>query len=259
MRHKTHAGDCRIGASGWSYQDWKGIFYPDKLPEREYLPFYAEQFSTVELNNSFYHLPKVRTMEHWVDITPKNFLFSVKGSRFITHMKKLHVDSSSIQKFFDVIQPLDEAKKLGPILFQLPGRWPLNLERLDEFIQLLPKKYNYTFEFRDESWLVPEVFQLLTENNIACCIYDFKGFLSPAVITADFTYIRFHGHRKTPYVGSYSHQFLAKWSKQIQQWQQSGLDVYCYFDNTADGSALKNAKQLIQMVESTASAKKIKV
>lgn len=250
MLHKTKPGRCLIGTSGWSYADWKGVFYPKALPEHDFLGFYAQHFSTVELNNSFYHLPKVKTVETWAETTPKDFIFAVKGSRFITHMKKLKVEASSIQKFFDVLEPLLQHKKAGPVLFQLPGRWSLNLERLESFLAQLPQTYRYAFEFRDISWLTLEVFQLLTEKNIACCAYDFKGFQSPPVMTADFAYLRFHGPQSTAYTGAYGHRFLTAWSKRISQWLHLGLDVYCYFDNTGNAAAIQNAHQLKALVES---------
>jgi uncharacterized protein YecE (DUF72 family) len=251
MPRKTKPGRCLIGTSGWSYADWKGVFYPKDLPEHEFLDFYAQCFPTVELNNSFYHLPRIQTVEAWAETVPGHFIFAIKGSRFITHMKKLKVDASSIQKFFDVLAPFQRHQKAGPVLFQLPGGWALNLERLESFLALLPQTYRYAFEFRDASWLTPEVFQLLTENNAACCAYDFKGFQSPPVVTADFTYLRFHGPQKTPYTGAYTHQFLADWTRRISQWLQAGMDVYCYFDNTGYAAAVQNARQLNEMVAST--------
>lgn len=248
MKRRAKSGQSRIGTSGWSYADWKGVFYPAELSEQDFLPFYAEQFDTVELNNTFYHLPQIQSVKHWAELVPADFVFSVKGSRFITHMKKLQVTSESIEKFFDILEPLK--KHMGVVLFQLPGKWHLNLERFQQFIQQLPSQYRYAFEFRDTSWLVPEVYQGLTEANMACCIYDFAGFQAPAVLTADFVYLRFHGPQETPYVGAYSSRFLFKWAKQINQWLGSGLDVYCYFDNTADGAAIHNAQQLRQAIES---------
>ncbi|HEY9746142.1 MAG TPA: DUF72 domain-containing protein [Oculatellaceae cyanobacterium] len=247
MPRKAQPRMCRIGASGWSYPDWKHVFYPADLPDREFLAFYAEHFNTVEVNNSFYRLPRLAVVRHWAETTPPGFLFSVKGSRYITHIKRLQIDSESLERFLAAIEPFRKMSKLGPILFQLPGRWHVDLARLEAFIHLLPEGYLYAFEFRDPNWLVPEVFQLLKERNIACCIYDFKGLQSPVVVTADFVYLRFHGPGKTPYTGRYSHRVLQEWSQRIREWLQTGLNVYCYFDNTADGAAIQDAEELTRL------------
>jgi uncharacterized protein YecE (DUF72 family) len=237
-------GAVHIGTSGWHYKHWLGSFYPAELPTREMLKFYSQHFSTVELNNTFYNLPKPSAFDTWRETTPKNFLFAVKGSRFITHMKKLKDPDSSTKKFFDGIDRL--GPKLGPILFQLPPRWNLNLDRLAEFLESLPREHRYVFEFRDASWLVQEVYDLLREHKAAFCIHDLAGEQTPLEITADFTYIRFHGPGRAKYAGSYSDSQLKEWSGRIGEWTRELSQVYVYFNNDIGGHAVNNAKQLAE-------------
>jgi len=193
-------GIVRIGTSGWHYKHWLGLFYPAKLVAKEMFRFYALHFNTVELNNTFYRLPGLETFESWRDNSPDGFLFAVKASRFITHMKKLKDPESSTLKFFDGVERL--ADKLGPILIQLPPRWRVDTERLREFLEVLPKEHRYAIEIRDESWLVKEVYYVLREFNAAFCIHDLGHMQTPLEITADFTYIRFHGPGAAKYRGS---------------------------------------------------------
>ncbi len=242
MRGKIH-----IGTSGWHYKHWLGLFYPAKLSAREMLGYYSQHFHTVEINNSFYHLPGASTFERWRQTTPSHFLFAVKGSRFITHMKKLTDPARSTVKFFEGADRLE--KKLGPILFQLPPRWHLNLERLSEFLEALPANQRYSFEFRDESWHVGEVYALLRKHNAAFCIFDLAGKETDLEITANFTYVRFHGPVEARYAGSYSNQALTKWARRLRDWQDELKNVYVYFNNDVGGHAISNAKQLQDLVE----------
>jgi uncharacterized protein YecE (DUF72 family) len=240
------AGSLHIGTSGWHYKHWLGRFYPDKLPAKEMFAFYARHFDTVEINNSFYHLPLPSTFDSWRDNSPKHFLFAVKGSRFITHMKKLKEPESSSVKFFNGVERLGE--KLGPILFQLPPRWQVNVERLSHFLDVLPKHRRYVFEFRDESWLVKEVYDVLRKHNAAFCIHNLVGRQTPFEITADFTYVRFHGPGAAKYRGSYSTNALQNWADRIGNWRADLSAVYVYFNNDVGGAAIENAKTLKQMV-----------
>src|SRR6185436_8408772 len=172
-------------------------------------------FDTVEINNSFYHLPSANTFDNWRDSSPPGFLFAVKGSRFTTHMKKLKDPVSSSEKFFLVADRL--GRKLGPILFQLPPRWKVNLERLEEFLESLPGRHKYAFEFRDETWLMPEVYKLLRRYKAAFCIHDFADMKVPHEITANFAYVRFHGPTSAKYAGSYSTDELRAWAERIKE------------------------------------------
>ncbi|TMI94433.1 MAG: DUF72 domain-containing protein [Bacteroidetes bacterium] len=237
-------GKIHIGTSGWHYKHWVGTFYPDKTKDADQLAYYFSHFNTVELNNSFYHLPLPQTFTNWRKATPPKFLFAVKGSRFITHMKKLNVEKESINIFFRSVSKLKE--KLGPILFQLPPKWNVNTERLKLFLKKLPKKYSYSFEFRNPDWYTEEVFSLLKKYNCAFCIYELAGHQSPKEVTADFVYIRLHGPTPAKYAGSYSDIILKEWAALCMQWQNEEKDVYVYFDNDQAGYAAFNAKTLIR-------------
>lgn len=241
------ASRVRIGTSGWHYKHWLGVFYPEGTRASEMFQFYARHFDTVEINNSFYRLPTATTFDNWRDSSPSNFCYAVKGSRFITHMKKLKDPQSSSEKFFLVAERLE--RKLGPILFQLPPRWKVNTERLEEFLRTVPAGHQYAVEVRDESWLVPEVYKLLRKYNAAFCIHDFADMKVPHEITADFTYIRFHGPTSAKYWGSYPDRDLRGWADQIKQWRRK-LSVYAYFNNDPEGAAIKNALTLKELLNS---------
>lgn len=232
-----------IGTSGWHYMHWKGPYYPQGLSAKDFLPQYAEDFSTVEINNTFYKLPEITTLKHWQDSVPKEFIFSVKASRYITHVKKLKDPKSSLKRFFSRIAHLK--KNLGVILIQLPPKWPLNLERFKAFLQALPKGYRYAFEFRETSWLCEEVYALLKKRGHALCLYELEGEKTPRLVTAKFAYIRLHGP-KGAYQGSYSARSLDKWAQQFLEWSKKGIEVFCYFDNDEKGYAPKNAQTLLK-------------
>ena len=210
--------------------------------------FYARHFNTVEINNSFYRLPTAHTFDAWRESSPRGFCFAVKGSRFITHMKKLKDPQSSSEKFFLVSERLEE--KLGPILFQLPPRWKVNIERLAEFLESLPKEHRYVVEFRDESWLVTPVFELLRKHKVAFCIHDFAEMKVPDEVTADIAYIRFHGPTSAKYWGSYSTRQLKAWAEKIESWRPRVRAVYAYFNNDPGGEAVKNALELKRLLGS---------
>jgi uncharacterized protein YecE (DUF72 family) len=236
-----------IGTSGWHYKHWlDDVFYPAGTRPAQMFDFYAQHFDTVEINNSFYHLPSAKTFDNWRESSPPKFLFAVKGSRFITHMKKLKDPRPSSEKFFDVADRL--GRKLGPILFQLPPRWKVNVERLAEFLESLPQRHKYVIEIRDESWLVPEVYALLRRHKTAFCIHDFADMKIPEEITANFTYIRFHGPTSAKYFGSYSSEQLREWAKRIEDWSQRLSAIYVYFNNDPGGEAVRNALELKRLV-----------
>ncbi|MBS1565184.1 MAG: DUF72 domain-containing protein [Bacteroidetes bacterium] len=239
-------GKVYIGTSGWHYKHWKQVFYPPDLPEADQLAYYAQFFGTVEINNSFYMLPDRKTFTAWKKATPPGFFFSVKGSRFITHMKKLKADKASVKKFMSHAGGLGE--KLGPVLFQLPPRWRVNVERLREFLQRLPHDHRYAFEFREHSWYTKEVYQALEQYNCAFCIYELEHHLSPLEVTASYIYVRLHGPGNK-YQGSYPDSTLRTWARRIKKWRAAGKDVYVYFDNDQAGYAVTNAKRLRTMVK----------
>jgi uncharacterized protein YecE (DUF72 family) len=240
-------GKIHIGTSGWNYRHWFGRFYPEHLRQDELLAFYAKSFDTVEINNTFYHLPTIKAFNNWRETVPKDFLFALKASRFITHMKKLKAPKTSSKKLFNRMQRLEG--KLGPILFQLPPGWSRNDERLARFLESLPAGHQYVFEFRDASWLTQDVYDLLKEHQAAFCIHDFRRETTPKEITADFTYVRMHGPRRAAYSGSYPPRALKEWAEQIHEWQQQLRDIYVYFNNDANGDAIKNALKLRELCE----------
>jgi uncharacterized protein YecE (DUF72 family) len=235
-----------VGTSGWSYDHWKGPFYPGDLASRDMLGYYAQRLNSVEINSSFYRLPDRATFGHWRDAVPDGFVFSTKASRYITHMKKLKDPETSTSPFLARIGTLGRA--LGPILFQLPPRWSFNERRLADLLDELPAKYRYAFEFRDSTWLNDHAFALLAQHNAALCIYDLAGFRSPFEITADFVYVRLHGPG-TAYGGSYETRALARWAGRITTWARSGHTVYCYFNNDVHGYAVANALRLQAMLD----------
>ena len=235
------AADIRIGTSGWHYKRWLGNFYPPRTPASKMLGYYFERFDTVELNNSFYHLPNRPALESWRDSTPAGFCFAVKGSRFLTHMKKLKDPEQGLKRFFDAVEILGE--KLGPILFQLPPNWELDLERLRIFVECLPKEHRYAFEFRNASWSVERTYELLARHNIAYCIFDLAGVQSPVEVTANLAYVRLHGPGGK-YQGSYSEETLQEWATRIRKWRRKLKAVYVYFDNDQAGYAAANALML---------------
>jgi uncharacterized protein YecE (DUF72 family) len=238
-------GKIYIGTSGWSYAHWKNRFYPAELPAEQEFNYYSERLHTVELNNPFYRTPPVQTFEAWHDRSPEKFLFSVKANRYFTHLKKLKADKSSVEEF---IQRADRLKeKLGPVLFQLPPHWKINPERLQDFLELLPPNHRYCFEFRNQTWYDEVVYDLLTINNIAFCIYELAGHLSPVMVTADFAYIRLHGPGDK-YAGNYSKSTLGKWASLCREWLGSGIDVYVYFDNDQNAYAAYNALTLQEIL-----------
>lgn len=235
-----------IGTSGWHYKDWRGPFYPAGMQQRDYLDFYLQFFRTVEINNSFYRLPSPETFTAWNRAVPEDFIFSVKASRFITHMKKLKDPQQSLQRFMQQVVFLKE--KLGPILFQLPPLWKLDLARLKDFLQALPPYYRYTFEFRHPEWYHEKVYELLRDHHAAFCIYELARHTSPMEITADFVYVRLHGPGEK-YQGSYPVPVLREWAEKAFEWQEKGKEVFIYFDNDQFAYAALNARTLKGMIE----------
>lgn len=233
-----------IGTSGWSYDHWDGVFYP-KISSAKRLSFYSENFSTVEINSSFYHLPTEKSVKNWKKTTPKDFIFSVKASRFITHVKRLKSSDETVKNFIKPIALLKE--KLGPILFLLPPSFKLDYERLRSCIDNLPAQYQYTFEFRHPSWFHESVYKLLRKNNIALCISDLNGKTSPEITTADFMYVRLHGPKQA-YRNTYSYYKLKQWAIKIKKWEKKQLGVYIYFDNDEKGYAIQDAKRLLRLI-----------
>ena len=216
------------------------------------LAYYLRSFDTVELNNSFYKLPSDEAFETWRNATPPGFLFAVKGSRFITHNKKLKDPENALENLLPRAEKL--GNKLGPILFQLPPKWRCNPERLEEFLRVLPAKHKYAVEFREPSWHCEEVLRILRRYNAAYCIYELAGFSTQNEITADWSYIRLHGPGGK-YQGSYSDESLGRWAEEILSWKDQLQAVYLYFDNDQAGYAAANAQKLKQLIREQASVR----
>ena len=238
--------DLRIGTSGFHYKHWIGNFYPARMPAPHMLAHYVECFDCVELNNTFYMLPKIETLQRWRDATPAAFQFAVKGSGFITHNKKLSEPRHALQ---NLIPRVTEGlgKKLGPILFQTPPQWQMNTERLREFLAALPRHLRFAFEFRHASWHCTQVYELLSRYNAAFCIYEIAGLQAPIAITADWTYVRLHGPGQQKYQGNYSHSALQGWAERIAAWSALSA-VHLYFDNDHHGYAAANALALKRLI-----------
>jgi uncharacterized protein YecE (DUF72 family) len=237
-------GDLWIGTSGWHYKHWIGKLYPAGLAASHMLAHYVQHFDTVELNNTFYKLPAKKSLLEWRNSTPEGFHFAVKGSRFLTHMKKLHNAEDGLKRYLDAVEVLEP--KLGPILFQLPPNWALNLERMAGFLALLPSYHRCVFEFRNPSWDTAEVYRLMKQHHAAYCIFDLAGYQSPLKVTADFCYIRLHGPGGK-YQGSYSDEALEEWAARIRTWRKT-TTVYVYFDNDDSGYAPQDALRLKAMI-----------
>lgn len=245
-------GRVHIGTSGWHYRHWTGAFYPEDLPPSRFLSYYAGRFQTAEVNSSFYRLPSEKTVIAWRDGTPDNFLFTVKASRYLTHMKKLKDPAEPLAAFLQRADLL--GSKLGPVLVQLPPNWRCNCERLRSFLDILPPGHRFAFEFRDPSWFTEAVYKHLEDSNAALCIYHLQGFRSPRIMTADFTYIRLHGPGDA-YRGNYSTRDLCGWAGAISVWRREGREVFCYFDNDQHGYAAANALELQNMLDGTGNGK----
>jgi uncharacterized protein YecE (DUF72 family) len=241
----SNQGLIHIGTSGWHYDHWRGPFYPEGLAPAAYLDFYRQRFHTVEINNSFYRLPTEKALAAWHDAVPPGFIFAVKGSRYITHLKKLQDPEQSLAPLMERLPLLGD--RLGPILFQLPPRWRFNAVRLRHFLAALPGGHRYALEFRDPGWLNEEAGQILRTYGAAFCIYELAGRVSPKEVTADFVYIRLHGPGGA-YQGRYPRETLASWAQDISRWAGQGKEVFCYFDNDEAGFAALNALELQDML-----------
>lgn len=235
---RCKVAELRVGTSGWHYEHWNEIFYPYDLKAKQRLEFYARHFDTVEINNSFYRLPSRDTFLTWARKTPHDFVFTVKASRFITHMKKLKQPEEPLSRFSSNSEGLGE--KLGPILFQLPPRWKRNPTRLEEFLEVLPEGRRYAFEFRDETWLHGDIYQLLEEANCALCAASSPSFPEVRRATADFAFLRFHGGEDL-YASKYSQDELSDWVTYARALLEEGRDVYAYFNNDAFAYAIDDA------------------
>jgi uncharacterized protein YecE (DUF72 family) len=238
----------RIGCSGWNYQHWRdGVFYPPRLPPRRWLEYYARHFDTVEVNSTFYRLPRETAVANWVRESPPGFLFTVKMSRYATHIKRLRDLAPSIALFYERIRPLAASPKLGPVLWQLPPDFRRDDPRLTEALEQLPPG-RHCFEFRHESWFVEEVYELLRRRDVALVIGDTpQRTFQPHVFTADWTFVRFH-HGTRGRESNYSQRELEEWAQRIAAWRRE-VEVLAYFNNDRRGFAPRNALELRKRLE----------
>lgn len=236
-----------IGSSGFHYDHWKGNFYPDDMTKRGWLDYYSKKISTVELNETFYNLPDKETFTKWHKETPPGFIFSVKGSKFITHTKKLKASLEPVDVFFSRVLALRE--KLGVILWQLPAGLKPDPARLADFLALIkPYGVKSTFEFSEEAWISKKIISLLEKENAALCMSDAPEFLNDLPVTADFVYIKRYGITGRPDT-CYNTEQLKADALRIKKYTKQNKDVYVYFNNDASGYAPKNALELIKILK----------
>jgi uncharacterized protein YecE (DUF72 family) len=240
-------GAARIGCSGWSYRDWRGVVYPRALPQRDWFAYYATMFDTVELNSTFYRLPSVATVDTWARAAPPGFLYAVKLGAFGSHRMKLGDAASWLSNHLDRARRLGHA--LGPTLVQLPPRWKRNVARLDEFLNAAPTTMRWAVELREPSWLDDEVFAVLARHGAALCVHDLLVD-HPWLTTTNWTYVRFHGPNASerPYRGSYDGQHLQTWAARLAALLSTGADGYVYFNNDYEGNAVGDALRLRKML-----------
>jgi len=227
-----------VGTSGWQYRHWKRVFYPDKLPQRAWLPYFAARFQTVEVNNTFYNLPDKSVFEQWRANTPDDFLFALKMSRYLTHLKRLHDPGEPVHRFLERARAL--GSKLGPILLQLPPRYRVNLKRLEETLVLFDRAARIAVEFRAESWFTAETSRLLEQHHAALCLADSPRRQQPAWRTADWGFVRFHEGNGARAPG-YEREALRRWVSRIGETWPADADVFVYFNNDTAGYAIKDA------------------
>lgn len=237
----SRIGRARVGCSGWQYKHWKGDFYAHDLPQTRWLETYAAIFDTVEINNSFYRLPEASTFARWSARVPLGFLYAVKASRYLTHMKKLADPEEPIERLFSRMRAL--GKRLGPVLYQLPPGLKVDLPRLERFLQALPRDARHVLEFRDPSWYADEVYALLQRHRVALCLHDMRGSATGPLRVGPFVYVRFHGPTGR-YHGGYSDDRLQSWAEWLRAQMDAGTDVYAYFNNDVGGHAPRDALTL---------------
>jgi uncharacterized protein YecE (DUF72 family) len=240
-----------VGTSGYVYRDWRRRFYPQALGPRAWLPYYAGTFATVELNSPFYRLPRAASFRAWASAVPPDFVFAVKASRYLTHIKRLKAPGAPVALFLRRAQRLGSA--LGPVLVQLPSSSHLRLDRLDGLVRVLARRphVRWVLEVRHDSWLVDSVFDRLTRANVALCLHDWREQPVTGPITADFVYVRRHGTRRR-YGGSYTEAMLAADAARVAGWTGGGRDTYVYFNNDGRAAAVRDARRLTELLRARA-------
>ena len=250
LRGGRDRGRARVGCSGWQYRHWRGDFYPDTLPQSRWFDHYASVFDTVEINNTFYRLPERATFATWAERAPSGFEFAIKASRFLTHMKKLKDPEEPVERLFSRMSAL--GSHLGPVLYQLPPGWTVDVDRFQHFLGILPRRSRHVVEFRHPSWYSSAIRSLAAQHGVAICLHDMPGSATERDATGAFVYVRFHG-TSTRYGGSYSEDRLQRWAVWLSDRLDQGCDVYAYFNNDVGGHAPRNALTLRRMLERPAS------
>jgi uncharacterized protein YecE (DUF72 family) len=231
-------GQLRVGTSGYSYKEWKGNFFPEKLPDKEMLSFYAKQFSTVEINHSFYRMPTESLLLNWVKSVPEGFRFALKANQQITHIQRLRGCESTLKRFLEVASVLNEGNHLGPILVQLPPTFKFDRPLLEDFLALRPPAFLFAFEVRHPSWYTEDTYAVLRKHETALCLSETEKQTPPDVLTAGFTYARLRLENYTP-------KQLAAWKKRFDAWVAQGVDVYAYCKHEDAGKAPAYAHKLL--------------
>ncbi len=236
-------GRILVGTSGYQYDHWRAILYPDGLPRARWLARYAEVFATVEINATFYRLPTPVAVDRWRKETPESFLFAVKGSRYLTHVKRLRDAGPGLLRFFRPVRRL--GVKLGPVLWQLPPQMKPDLDRLEVFLRRLPRGIRHVFEFRNQAWYTEAVCALLDRRGAAFCEHDLVE-ARPPRLTGGFRYLRFHG-TTARYGGRYGREALRPVAEDLRRWRRRG-DAYAYFNNDVGGCAVRDALDLLALL-----------
>ena len=248
----------RVGCSGWNYKHWRGPVYPSELPMRLWFEHYASFFDTVEINNSFYRLPEPATFGAWRERARGDFLYAIKASRFLTHLKRLRDPEEPVIRLFEHARELGD--RFGPVLYQLPGNFHRDLPRLDAFLAVLPRtlgeiggtpksrRLRHVIEFRHPSWYEEATFELLRTRDVALCLHDKAGSAIDAPIVGPFVYVRFHGPGGR-YFGRYAFARMQSWAARLYNLAQNGCDVFAYFNNDPDGMAVFNALELKECLD----------
>ncbi|MCU1460205.1 MAG: hypothetical protein JWO37_280 [Acidimicrobiales bacterium] len=247
-------GRARVGCSGWMYRDWRGVVYPPALPTKKWFDYYTTLFDTVELNNTFYRLPPPETADQWGRQAPPGFVYALKLGQFGSHRMKLRDAATWLPNHLDRAERLGAA--LGPTLVQLPPRWKRNVERLDEFLSVAPSTMRWAVELRDPTWVHDDVFDVLRRHRAALCIHDLLAD-HPWELTADWTYLRFHGPNalEAQYQGRYGPRRLQPVATRLEAWLQDGRDVYAYFNNDWEGHAVEDARWLRDRLGATTASR----
>jgi len=245
--HMRGEDKIRIGTSGWTYDSWRGPFYPPGLAKKAWLNWYATQFPSAEVNFSFYRTPSLEAVAAWRIVTPPDFMFAWKASKFIPHWKRLDPDTcqNSIDLMVTRLKALKD--KAGPVLFQLPPQFEADCDRLARFIWMLPRRYRYAFEFRHPSWYAPQVIDVLRKHDVSLCLSDHHQAPAPWIATAKHVYLRGHGPGGR-YKDNYSNGSLREWADCIRRWRRQGRSVSAFFDNDQKSAAPADARRLMTML-----------